>query len=344
MSTRPLLRLLTAVLLALGGLLCAGGPAPAADNGTWAVFPVPAGASTTTVVPDRQYFYLEAAAGATLSDKVSVVNLSAKPISFQLYGADAYNTPRDGGFALRAADQPQVGVGAWVKLDSTAVTVPPHSRRDIPFHLTVPATAQPGDHPGAIVALETAIESSTTSGNVAVGIRRAVGARIYLRVSGPAVPALTLTGLRIDRSSPLIPGLGSASAVVHYTVQNRGNVTLRPALTLKATGWLGGTVLDLRGKDLGIELLPGQQVDLSYVWAHPPQFDHVSLTLGVGASATTADAQSGFLAVAWLPVGLVVALLLALVLLLRQRARRRRAARGGGGPRGRRRVPEGAAA
>ncbi|MFC1414666.1 WxL protein peptidoglycan domain-containing protein [Streptacidiphilus sp. N1-12] len=326
------LRLLLASLLAVGGLALGAGPAAAADNGTWSVFPVPSAPNSKAVTPDRQYFYLEAAPGATVHDKVSVANLSDRPMTFQLYGADAYNTPRDGGFALRAADQKQTGVGAWTHLGRSTLTVAPHTRTDVPFTITVPAGAEPGDHPGAVVALDTAVEATSTSGHVAVGIKRAVGARIYLRVSGPAVPAVSIRDLRIDRSSPLVPGLGASRATIHYTLVNRGNVTIHPKLVLSAKGWIGGTVLSTGPTDLGVDLLPGQQVQLSAAWPHPPQFDHVSLTVSVSGSDASAGAGAGFLAVPWFLVGLVVLLLVAALLLARWlRGRRRRPQPGSGG-------------
>jgi len=319
-----LLRLLTAGLLALGVCAGYGGTATAADNGTWSVFPQPSAAGSKSLTPDRQYFYLEAAPGTTVHDKVSVANLSDRPMTFQLYGADAYNTPRDGGFALRAVDQKQTGVGAWTHLAKGTLTIPARTRADVPFTLTVPAGAEPGDHSGAVVALDTAVEGTSTSGNVAVGIKRAVGARIYLRVSGPAVPAVGVRNVTIDRSAPLVPGLGASTATVHYTLVNQGNVTIHPKITLKATGWLGGTVLNTPATDLGVDLLPGQSVQMAAPWPHPPQFDHVSLTVSVAGTDVSAHAGAGFLAVPWFLVGLVLLLVAALEAARRLRARRRR--------------------
>ena len=333
-----LLRLLTAVLLAAGALAFGGGTAGAADNGTWSVFPQPDAAGSRSLTPNRQFFYLEAAPGTTVHDRVSVANLSDRPMTFQLYGADAYNTPRDGGFALRGADQQQTGVGAWTRLAKRTLTVPAHTRADVPFTLTVPAGAEPGDHSGAVVALDTAVEGTSTNGSVAVGIKRAVGARIYLRVSGPAVPALGVRNVTVDRSAPLVPGLGASKATIHYTLVNQGNVTVHPALGLKATGWLGGTVLSTKVRDLGIDLLPGQSVQLTAPWPDPPQFDHVSLTVTVSGADISGHAGAGFLAVPWFLVGLVLVLAAVLVLALVLRKRRRRGSPQGSGGGGRVRV------
>src|SRR5205807_991078 len=94
--------------------------------------------------------------------------------------------PRDGGFAVRTVEEKQRGVGAWAKPAKSRVTVPVHGRATVPFTLRVPEGAAPGDHPGALVALDEHIDNG--DGSLALGVQRAVGARVYLRVGGPALP------------------------------------------------------------------------------------------------------------------------------------------------------------
>ncbi|WP_236653619.1 DUF916 domain-containing protein [Streptacidiphilus melanogenes] len=318
-------------LLAVAGLLLAVLPtatASAADNGSWAVFPTPPAGTATPGPGDRQYFYLESAPGRTLSDHVSVVNLTTQPKSFRLYAADAYNTPRDGGFALRTEGQRMTGVGAWAKLNVNSLTVPPRTRADIPFTLTIPATAEPGDHPGAIVAIETDVEATTQKGGVAVGIKRAVGARIYLHVTGPAVPALSVDGVSIQRSAPLVPGFGASRGTLHYTLTNHGNVTLHPSVEVSETGWFG-SVYHRPPTGSGIELLPGQSVQLTLALPAQPQFDDVSVTVKASDGATAAQGQGGYLAVPWLVVTVVLLLLAALGGWLWLRVKGRRTHRAG---------------
>ncbi|MEU9949013.1 DUF916 domain-containing protein, partial [Streptomyces sp. NPDC047939] len=137
------LSVLLSTLLA-GVLLPLGAPAAgAADNGSWSVFPATADAGT------RPYFYLSADPGATLTDKVTVTNKTGEPLTFRLYAADAYNTARDGGFAVRAQSEKQRSVGAWAKAGRDRVTVKPHGSVTVPVTIKVPEGAEPGDHPGA---------------------------------------------------------------------------------------------------------------------------------------------------------------------------------------------------
>jgi hypothetical protein len=319
-----------AALLASGVLLLGGaGSAHAANNGSWAVFPTPPAGTATPGPGDRQYFYLESAPGRTISDHVSVVNLTDKPMTFRLYGADAYNTPRDGGFALRTVDQTMTGVGKWLTLNATQLTVPARTRADIPFTIAIPVTAEPGDHPGAVVAVETGAESTASKGGTAVAIKRAVGARIYLHVSGVSVPSLSVDSVGVQRTAPLVPGLGTNKATLHYTLTNHGNATLHPRVEISETGWFG-SVYHRPLTATGIELLPGQSVQFTLALPAPPQFDDVTVTVKAIDVTTSAQGGTDYLAVPWLVVAVVVLLSAAAGWWLRRRARRGRIHRGGG--------------
>jgi hypothetical protein len=321
--------LTAAALLGLGiapASHAAPATAPQADNGRWSVFPAPAAGAKdkSPTAQERSFFTLQGAPGTVLKDKVSVSNLSSKPMTFTLYGADAYNTPRDGGFAVRGNDEKMTDLGSWVSLAASTVKIPARTRADIPFTVTIPAGATPGDHPGAIVALDTQVDKA--KGKVAVGVRRAVGARVYLKVSGPTLPAMSVEHVTVTHGQPLIPGTGDSTATISYTLVNRGNVSLNPRVAFTAKGLFGRTLLTRKARTLPLELLPGQSVTLTERWAHAPQFDRVSLRL-TATSARGDLSETGsvhFLAVPWLVTGAVLLVLAALVAWLVRRVRRRR--------------------
>ncbi|MEV7401274.1 DUF916 domain-containing protein [Streptomyces sp. NPDC091267] len=292
------------VLLLTGALLLLGAPAAgAADNGSWSVFPATADTAT------RPYFYLSAAPGATLTDKVTVTNRTGRPLTFRLYAADAYNTPRDGGFAVRAPDEKQRSVGAWAKAGRDRVTVKPHGSVTVPVTVKVPEDAEPGDHPGALVALDERIDAAD-AGAVAVGVRKAVGARIYLRVNGPTMPALSVEDVHVEHTQPLVPGTGRSRAVISYTLRNRGNVTLSPKVALRAEGLFGRTLLARDLKRIPSELLPRQEVRLTEEWAGAPQLEWGEITLSATARDTRESAAVTYFALPWL-VAVVLLVILA---------------------------------
>ncbi|MEU3371518.1 DUF916 domain-containing protein [Streptomyces sp. NPDC006660] len=302
-----LLSALIGLLALLAALALLSAPlARAADNGNWSVYPASSGTFA------RPYFYLAAAPGATLRDQVTVTNKTAAPLNLRLYGADAYNTERDGGFAVRAEQEKQSGVGAWVRPERGAITVPARSSLTVPFTLAVPEDAEPGDHVGALVALDDRIAPGPAAGGkVAVGLRQAVGARVYLRVGGPTVPALAVENVRLSQHRPLVPGAGESRTDITYTLHNRGNGTLSPKVALRATGLFGRTLLSRGPAAVPAELLPGQRVTLTETWRGSPQLDWGHVTLTASAKDAKGSAGASFLALPWPALAALVAAALA---------------------------------
>ncbi|MFJ3878290.1 hypothetical protein ACIPW5_12605 [Streptomyces sp. NPDC090077] len=267
-------RRLGAALLATatvcGATVC-GVPAAAADEPGWT-----AGPATTRPGPARPYFYLAGPAGTVLEDRLALDNPGDREQTVTLRGADAYNAP-DGALAVRPAAPGASGAGSWISFGgSGTVKLPPRTRAVVPFTVTVPPAAPPGDHPAAVVA---------------TGDGREAGVRIHLRVAGPAVAALTVEDVSVR-------GHGAA-ATVHYTLVNRGNVALTPELALSAEGLLHEPPAR-PARALSVELLPGRRVRLAEPWPDAPALDRVALTLTATApGAAPATATAG----AWLAPG-----------------------------------------
>lgn len=304
-------------VLVLGLLLAAlAAPAHAADNGSWSVYPA------ATRIAARPYFYLSADPGTTVRDKVVVANKTGAPLTFRLYAADAYNTVRDGGFAVKTVHEKQRGVGAWAKPAKTRVTVPAHGKVTVPFTLKVPEGAEPGDHPGALVALDEHIDQG--DGSLALGVQRAVAARLYLRVGGPTLPAIAVENVHVAHHQPLVPGLGDSTATISYTLHNTGNVTLNPKVELRAEGLFGRTLLARDLTRIPAELLPGQRVKLTEPWRGAPQLDWGDVTLTASAQHTRESASASFFSLPWV-VALVLLVVVVVGVALHLRARRDRA-------------------
>ncbi|MFF2789816.1 LPXTG cell wall anchor domain-containing protein [Streptomyces sp. NPDC058049] len=292
-------------------------PAGAADNGEWSVRP-----ADSTITP-RAAFELPARPGTTLTDRAVVTNTTAAELTFRLYVADAHNTERDGGLAVRGIEETQRDVGAWGKPEHDTVTVPARSAVTVGITLTVPRDAPPGDHVGALVAVDTRVQPADGSH---LGVQRGVGARIYLRVEGPRQPGLAVEDVRFTARSPQIPWTGTRESTVSYTLHNTGNVKLTPRVSLRVGGVVVGGPGERRLANVPAELLPGQQVRLTETWAGAPFAGWGQVTVTASADNVRGSGTDGFLKVPWLfAVGL--ALLSAAWLLLR---RRRRAARAAG--------------
>ncbi|MFE7778066.1 hypothetical protein ACFU5O_30035 [Streptomyces sp. NPDC057445] len=253
-----------AVAAALLCVLPAAAPAaagPAAAEPVWTAEPAAGG---------RPYAYLEGTPGTVMQDALSVTNRGAEPLTVRLRAVDAYST-KNGDLAVRTAAP--AATGRWIALASARVTVPPRTRADVPFAVTVPGSALPGDHPAAIVA---------TAGG------REAAVRVRLRVSGPTLAALTVEDVRVDGER------------IHYALVNRGNTVLAPRLALTAEGLIGGELVSRPARPLSLELPPGRRVELTEPLPGPPALDSVDVTLRVTApGGAHGEATGSALYVPW---------------------------------------------
>jgi hypothetical protein len=303
---RPFLGALLVLGALLATTLAASAPAQAADNGSWAVTPTPPAASSAA---PRSYFVIDAAPGAKIEDSLRIQNLTNKPISFTIYGADGFNTAQDGFFALKGVDEPQIDVGAWIQVAVRKIEVAGRTQVDVPFTLRVPKNATPGDHVGALVAMNDAIEGTDESSGFDIGVQRAVGARLYLRVAGPTTPGLTVSDVHLEADRGAMPWTGSGSGKVTYTLTNTGNVRLSPTAVVTVTG-AGHTVDTVEGDAL-VDLLPGQQVSLSTTVEGIRWFDRLRTEVVVTSpeGATASDSDTTWLT-PWSGIALALVLLL----------------------------------
>jgi hypothetical protein len=263
----------------------------------------------------RSTFVIEASPGQTISDRITLINNTDEALSFQMFGSDGYNTV-DGAFALRMPD-PDSGVlpesqdvGKWLNVPVESFRAPPRTRNNIPFTITVPLNAAPGDHVGGIVALDDEARGGNGQ-SVGIAVRRAKGVRIYVRVEGPVQPGVAVTDVQLAASgNPLAAPIdGPSRADASFVIVNTGNVTLRPRIAVKVTD-LFGRVVYQDTVDGDNEILPGQRaqknVPIDDLSGFGPRY-RLTVTADDG---TTTGSGSG---TAWVPPWLLLIAVLLVV-------------------------------
>jgi hypothetical protein len=320
--------LLRAALLALS-LLAAlvvwpAGPAAAApaDEVTWGVR-----TAADDQGADRRNFGYEIDPGQALRDAIVVTNHGDAPIELDLYAADAY-TNENGQLDLVTRDEESTTVGAWVQLDTDHVQLPPDGSVEVPFTVTVPENATPGDHAGGIVtSLSTPVEEN------GITVDRRLGIRVALRVGGELTPRLTVEDLRVDAAGTANP-FGTVGATVHYTVRNTGNARLSAGQAVSLAGPFGMLRADAAVDPVPV-LLPGETWEVTVpvggvapsvrvtaeVVLQPALVDESGTG---GPVLPTVEASAATWAVPWTLLVLVVLLVAAAVLAVRRRRRRGR--------------------
>ncbi|WP_229067563.1 WxL protein peptidoglycan domain-containing protein [Actinoplanes sp. DH11] len=314
------------VLAAALVLILSPVPAQAApgDSGVrWSVQP------SSAKGPDgRDFIIRRAAPGERLTDYVGITNLTAGPQTFTVYGTDAYNTD-DGSFALLPAADRATDLGSWIALGEKTYTVPPNTRLDVPFAVTVPANATPGDHAGGVVA--SIAEEQTDANGQKVLVDRRVAARVYLTVAGATTPQVTIDTVRLEYSQATNPADGG-EMTVSYLVRNTGNLRLGGNGTVRVTGPFGWELARTDAMELP-ELLPGGSITVTEKITGVQPTVRLSAEVSVVPASfdqqlPAASRSTGVWAWPWALVGLLGAALLYLIVrLVRRRVRARRAAR-----------------
>ncbi|MFB7918593.1 hypothetical protein [Streptomyces sp. NPDC056061] len=277
-------------------------PAPHRTSAGWTAGPATGGAGEGV---GRPSFYLEGPPGAVLQDRLSVTNPGTEPVTVGLRATDAPD-PEENGPAVRTG-RAAAGTGAWLRTAVPELTVPPRTRAEVPFSVTVPVGTPPGDRSAAIVVR---------------GGDHAVDVRVRLRVGGPTLAALTVEDVTVS------------GRTIHYALVNRGNTVLAPRLAVEADG-VFGTLLQRGSRALPVELGPGQRVRLTEPWREVPALDAATVRLRVtAAGGAHGEATARAVFVPWVPVTGGALLLLATAVAGASGYRRRRArgrpARGSG--------------
>lgn len=324
-STRRLggAALLAGLLLALlPPAVATASAAPTADGAsvTWGVAP-----GDTEHGTDRANYAYQLDPGAVLHDVLEVTNRGGTDLHLAVYGADGLTTT-SGQLDLLPADQPSVDLGTWIVPDTAEIDVPAGQTVAVPFTVTVPADATPGDHSGGIL---TSL-SAATGDDGTVRLDRRLALRMHIRVTGELTPGLSVTGLTVERRSAVNP-LAGDTLVIRYRLANAGNTRLLPTDAVAVSGLIGDArVVDVSGAE-PVEVLAGSALDreVTVTGVHPWGRADVRVraqgsTVGAGNGAmVTATAETSVIAVPWAALSallLVAGAVTALVLLLRRRS------------------------
>jgi hypothetical protein len=292
------------------------------DRITWSVTPSgPDG-------PDgRRWVDLELDPGASVDDHLAVTNFGDVPATFSLSAADGYLT-RTGRFNMLPSDQESTDAGTWIDVQET-VEVPADETVVVPYTLTVPDNATPGDHPAGIAASISSTQAG--EGGTNLGVESRVGFRITTRVTGEVQPALAVPDVSAAYTASWNP-FASGELRVTYDVANEGNIRLGASSDVSTSALFGLLTQDGAAQPID-ELLPGgslnRTVEVDRVWPLGPVTTTVTVTpTAVGddqidASLEPVTVSVTSWAIPW-PQLLLVAIVVVLVLGIRDDRRRRR--------------------
>ena len=185
------------------------------------------GIRPTSAFEDRpetfSYFSYSVEPGAVLSDAALVMNSGGVPVTLKLYAADGI-TAVNGGTAFAREGQEPTGVNRWLSLSVTEVALELGAEMVVPFTITVPSDASPGQHVAGLVVAAPPIGDASPNGEgggqfSAMMVQQSAVA-VVIDVSGPHVAGLEITGTCLKEQDEL-----GATFVV--AVRNTGNILVK---------------------------------------------------------------------------------------------------------------------
>lgn len=226
--------------------------------------------------PHERQFNFEIAPGESIESSIVVRNLGRDAITVETYSADGTNSSQ-GTFALTSKSHDQQFLGTWVTFENPQTTIEAQGEIQIPFTLSVPANATPGNYGGGIAVEASSAELKGDDGLSAPGAV-STNARIYIRtfvsVPGEAVNDYSWENFSFNGKT------NNNRSQFHFSFKNNGNTIaiVEPKITLAGFPFLEKSELTLPQ----ITLQPGTELnDIELRWDDQPSFGYYMATASV---------------------------------------------------------------
>jgi len=184
----------------------------------------------------QSYFVFDATPGQTIHDEVLVRNSGTTAGTMRLYAVDAVTGDTSGAVYLTDG-YPRKDVGAWIALDQHALTLGPGDEHLVPFTLTIPADARPGQHLGGLVAEDTRLKQENSGGAVQINVQTRAVTAVQVDLPGAVSEKVTISGIQ--------PGGERGRQTLLLAMRNDGTDMVKPTGTLTVTNGNGQVVQDL---------------------------------------------------------------------------------------------------
>lgn len=198
----------------------------------------------------QSIFIMQIDKGDTEGDAVRVVNGSNSIQTVELYAVDGMVT-NTGAYTCRQENDARTGVGAWTHISQGTVNLKANSSKDIPFTVSMPNSADTGEHNGCIV-IQAASQASSSEGGVNIQTRQAI--RLAVTVPGELRRELSLVSFSVDLDN-------SNNPVYRTSLKNVGNVSTDADIGVKLKNMFGSEVYKNSG---GYPVMSNQKLDVAY--------------------------------------------------------------------------------
>lgn len=195
--------------------------------------------------------------GETFSGSIRVTNNEGGERTFFILARDISRLSEDGQpvFA-EEGEKTEFELSQWVRVQES-VLIPAGETREVSYEITIPDKASPGGHFGGIFFSAEAPRLR----EVGAGIGYRVGTIFNLRISGDTIEEAEIREFVTDRTI-----YSAANVTFNVTVENTGNVLLRPRGPIDIVNIFGNVVGLARMNDNGAALLPASRRIFTTTW------------------------------------------------------------------------------
>jgi hypothetical protein len=167
--------------------------------------------------------------GQFVEDAVSVSNNSSSVKTITVYSTDSVISS-GGAFACAQAAEPPMSVGKWIAVSKENVEVPANSTVIVPFTITAPLNAEPGEQDGCIVLQE--MKAPSVQGGISLSFRTAI--RVAVLIPGEINKNIETTEIAVTSRGDKI--------IVSPTVKSTSNVSIDATITTRIKSVIGTTI------------------------------------------------------------------------------------------------------
>lgn len=207
-----------------------------------------------TVIPGQPYdrkITLQIEPGKSETSSIIIKNVATVPLTLDIYGADATNS-NQGTFALTGKARDQHHIGTWVTFKEPLQTLEPDEEKTIPFVVSVPADATPGNYGGGI-AVESAPPSSTQEDQPGVSVNSRIYVQLFVSIPGEKIHSYEW------KDFSFLPVTDGYNADFSNSYKNTGNtiVIADPVIDIKGFPPVQNSQIDLPK----VTIQPGYDLD-----------------------------------------------------------------------------------
>lgn len=198
---------------------------------------------------------LSGARGETVTTTIALSNTSEESETYYLStlkftAVDEQGTP---GFVPYQVDHS--GLAEWVRLPESSITVAPGATSALAIDIVIPADVASGTHTAAIIASQSELIEEAD-----VILESQTATLLLLTVTGETNEVAQIVSFDVGGWSNRLP------IEFAWTIQNQGNVFVKPFGYIRVYDWLGKEVASLPVNSAGGRVLPMTNREFAEVW------------------------------------------------------------------------------